>query len=150
MKDTKGITLIALVLTIIMMLIIAGISIGGTITGQKETEESVQISELGIVQHAILERYTAARLTKQELPGKIIKKEEVEKIIEEINSKSGEEITLKGTEYYKLEKTDLEKLGITQEENTFIVSYSTGEVINETLKVTKSGEALYIYSKTDT
>ena len=78
-----------------------------------------------------------------------IEKSEVQLIIDEINSISGENITLKGTEYKKLSKDDLEKLGITGEEDTFIVNYNTGEVINETLKVTKSEKALYIYSKSE-
>ena len=76
-------------------------------------------------------------------------KEEVQIIIDEINSISGEDIALKGAEYKELSVSDLEKLGITQEDNIFIVNYKTGEVINKTLKVTNSGKALYIYSKTE-
>ena len=40
-------------------------------------------------------------------------------------------------------------LGIKKEEDTFIVNYKTGEVINETKKTTKSGKALYIYAKNE-
>lgn len=147
MKENKGITLIALVLTIIIMLIIAGISISGTIKVKDEAEESVQISSLEIVQHTILERYTKSKLTKEELPGNPVTTSQVQEIINEINNKSGENITLKGTEYYELTKKNLEKLGITGEENIYIVNYSTGEVINKTLKATKSGKALYTHSK---
>ncbi len=148
-RKNNGITLIALVISIIILIILAGISISGTIRGQDETEEGVQIIELNIVQHAILERNTKAQLTKESLPGTIIEKTEVQKIIEEMNSISGENINLKGTEYKQLNKEDLEKLGIIDEENIFIVNYSTGEVINKTLKVTKSKKALYIYSKSE-
>ena len=148
-NSTAGITLIALVITIIVLLIISGISITGTIRGKDEAEASAQLSELNMIQHAILERYTKAQLTKENLPGTTIEKSEVQLIIDEINSISGENITLKGTEYKKLSKDDLEKLGITGEEDTFIVNYNTGEVINETLKVTKSEKALYIYSKSE-
>ncbi len=148
-RKNNGITLIALVISIIILIILAGISISGTIRGQDETEEGVQIIELNIVQHAILERNTKAQLTKESLPGTIIEKTEVQKIIDEMNSISGENINLKGTEYKQLNKEDLEKLGIIDEENIFIVNYSTGEVINKTLKVTKSKKALYIYSKSE-
>lgn len=147
MKENKGITLIVLVLTIIIMLIIAGISISRTITVKDEAEESIQISSLEMVQHAILERYTKSKLTKEELPGNPVTISQVQEIINEINIKTGENITLKGTKYYELKKKDLEKLGITQEKNIFIVNYLTGEVINKTLKVTKAGAALYTYSK---
>ena len=147
MKNTKGITLIALAITIIILLIIAGISITGTIMLKDKAKENIQISSLEMVQHAILERYTKAQLTIEELPGTPLELSEVQAIMKEINSETGENITLKGIEYYELTQKDLEKLGITGEENIFIVNYSTGEVINKTLKVTKEGKALYTYSK---
>lgn len=145
-RENKGITLVALVITIILLLIISGISITGVIRGNKEAKESKLFSELNMVQHAILERYTKAQLTKEELPGiEINNIEEVKTIINEMDS----EITLKGkeNEYKKLNKEELEKLGITNSTDTYIVNYSTGEVINATIKNTDSGKALYIYSK---
>jgi len=146
-RKEKGITIVSLVVTIIVLLIIAGISIGGSIIGVKETEERTLISELTIIQHAILERYTSSIYTKQALPGTTVEKSEVEAIIYEINETCGTDITLKGTEYKRLSEQDLEKLGIEKEEYTYIVNYKTGEVINETVKATEEKQALYIYSK---
>lgn len=146
-RKNKGITLVALVVTIIVLMIIAGISISGTIIGVKETEETAQISELTMIQHAILERYTSSIYTKQELPGTVIETSEVETIIDEINETCNSNITLKGTEYKRLTKQDLKNLGIENEEYTYIVNYKTGEVINESIKVTESKEPLYIYSR---
>lgn len=148
-RRNNGITLIALVITIILLLIISGISITGTITDQKQAEANTQITELNIIQHAILERYTKSQLTKEKLPGTMIEKAEVQSVIDEIKSKTGEDITLKGTEYNQLNKSDLENLGITGEEDTYIVNYKTGEVINKTQKVTKTGVGLYTYSKSE-
>ncbi len=150
-RKNKGITLIALVITIIILIIISGISITGTIRGQKQTEESLQMSELNIIQHAILERATKAKLTKETLPGTTIEKEKLQAIIEDIQNRTGKQISLKGneTDYKQLNKKDLENLGITKEEDIFIVNYITGEVINETKRVTTSGKILYIYSKND-
>lgn len=146
-KKDRGITLVSLVITIVLLLIISGISITGVLRSHEETKETMQISELNIVQHAILERYTKAQLTKETLPGISVTKEEVETIIDDINSKSGENITLKGTEYKKLSPKDLNNLGISKEEDIYIVNYKTGEVINTSLKVTKTGKALYVYAK---
>ena len=151
-RKNEGITLTTLVVTIVLILIVSGISITGTLTNHKETEEASQISELNIIQHAILERYTKAQLTKETLetlPGTTIEKDEVEKIISEINNKAGEKVNLKGTEYKQLNTADLENLGVTKEDDTFIVNYKTGEVINASKKVTKSGKALYIYAKNE-
>lgn len=148
-RKNKGITLITLVITMVLLLLIAGISITGTLRGHEETKEATQISELNIIQHALYERYTRAALTKEELPGTVVEISEVETLINEINSLSGQSINLKGTEYKELNASDLEKLGIEKEDDTFIVNYKTGEVINKSQKVTKSGKALYVYSKTE-
>lgn len=146
-NTTNGITLVVLVITIVVLIIITGVSITGTIRGKDETEEAKLFSELNMVQHAVLERYTKSQLTKETLPGTTMLMSEVQLIIDDINSSTGENIQLKGKEadYKKLEQSDLEKLGITGED-TYIVNYNTGEVINETIKVTKAGKALYIYS----
>lgn len=146
-RENKGITLVALVITIVVLIIIAGISITGTITRKDNTEEYIQFSELDMVKHAILERYTKAQLTKEKLPGTTIEISEVQSIINEINTISGESVNLKGEEYKQLSQSDLKKLGIEDETDIFIVNYNTGEVINKTQKVTKSGKALYTYSR---
>ncbi len=148
-RKNNGITLVALVITIVLLLVISGISITGTLRGHKETLSAKQLSELEMVQHSILERNTKAQLTKEELPGTDVNIAEVQEIIKDINSKTGDSIELKGTEYKKLEKPDLENLGITSEDDTFIVNYKTGEVINETVRVTNLNKALYIYSKSE-
>ena len=148
-RKNQGITLIVLVITIIVLLIIVGVSITGTLRGHEETEEATQISELNMIQHAIFERYTKAQLKKETLPGTQIDITEVQSIIDEIRSISGEDITLKGTEYKQLSTADLENLGVTKEDDTFIVNYKTGEVINASKKITKSGKALYIYAKNE-
>lgn len=148
-RKNKGITLVALVITIILLIIISGISITGTIGNQKEAEAATQIEELNMIQQAILQRYTKSQLTKEELPGTKIDKQQVETIISEINTTAGTSINLKGTEYFQLNNEDLKKIGITGKEDIYIVNYKTGEVINNTIKVTNSGEALYIYSKNE-
>lgn len=147
-RKNNGITLIALVITIIVLLIISGISIGGTIKINEQAKDSVAISELNMIQHAILERYTKSKLTHEELPGTNIAKTEVEKTIQEINNLANTNISLKGNDgnYKELSKTDLENLGITDEKDIYIVNYKTGEVINKTQKVTNKGKALYVYS----
>ena len=102
-----------------------------------------------MVQHAILERYTKSQITNSTLPGTIMSMSDVQLIIDDINSSTGGNIQLKGKEEYKkIEQSDLEKLGLKgKDKYTYIVNYNTGEVINQTIKVTKSGKALYIYSR---
>lgn len=152
LRKNKGITMVALVITIIILLIIAGISVTGVIRGIDETNESTQISQLEMVQHALLERKTKADLTKEKLetlPGTTADYTELQNLINEINTMSSANITLRGNkeDYKELSTADLKELGIEKETNTFIVNYKTGEVINKTQKVTKAGRALYTYAK---
>lgn len=154
LRKNKGITMVALVITIIILLILAGISVTGVIRGIDETNESRAISQLEMVQHALLERktkadLTKADLTKETLPGTTADYTELQNLINEINTMSSANITLRGNkeDYKELSTADLKELGIEKETNTFIVNYKTGEVINKTQKVTKAGRALYTYAK---
>lgn len=148
-RENKGITIVSLTITVIILLIIAGISITGSIIGARETEETKLISEITIIQHSILERYTSSILTKEPLPGEVVEKSEVQTIIDEINETCDENIELKGTEYKRLTKEELKNMGITNQEYTYIVNYKTGEAINETLKITETKKPLYVYSKVE-
>ena len=146
LRKNKGITMVALVITIIILLILAGISVTGVIRGIDETNESRAISQLEMVQHALLERKIKADITKEELeelPGTTVDPTELRNLITEIK------IELRGNEedYKELSTADLNELGIEKETDTFIVNYKTGEVINKTLKVTKAGRVLYTYAK---
>ena len=145
-RKNNGITLVALVITIVLLLIIASISITGTMRGQKQTQKSVALTELNMVQHAILERYT--KLTKETLPGQSVTSTQLQQEIDEIEEKSGATIALKGnTEDYKLLDFEaLQDLGMENYKSEYIVNYSTGEVIDITRQVTEDGTVLYISS----
>lgn len=147
-RKNNGITLVALVITIVLLLIIASISITGTMRGQKQTQKSVALTELNMVQHAILERYTKAKLTKETLPGQSVTSTQLQQEIDEIEEKSGATIALKGnTEDYKLLDFEaLQDLGMENYKSEYIVNYSTGEVIDITRQVTEDGTVLYISS----
>ena len=156
LKNQKGITLIALVVIIVVLLILAGITINMGTQSIKDSREDTLLSELGMVQNAILLRKTKADLTDEAYPGDKIDIATVNSVIAEINSQqTGEDIELKdnseGKEnnYYLLTTSNngLNNLGITKSENEYIVNYETGEVINFTTKVTESGKPLYIYAK---
>lgn len=153
----KGITLLALVVTIIMLIILASTIVNIGQNEIKESEENAKLSELGIVQNAILQRKTKADLTDEDYPGETIIEANInlEKTIEEMNDHraSGEEEIIKkdddNSNYYFLstENGGLEELGITNSEDAYIVNYETGEVINYTTKLTETGKPLYIYAR---
>lgn len=144
-RKNNGITLVALVITIIVLIIIASISITGILQDTDETKDNVAISELGMVQHAILERKTKAQLTKEELPGQSVTSTQLQQVIDEIEEKSGTTITLEGNpeDYKLLDDEALQDLGMENYKSEYIVNYSTGEVIDITRQVTEDGTVLY-------
>ena len=153
----SGITIIALVITIVVLLIIASISIN---MGSQELTEGTDRklkSELGMVNHALLEKKVKVDLTGESYPGTQIQNmSEVQSIVSEINSlkTSGDTVTLKDTEaknYYLIETEEqFNKLGIKSSNYKYIVNYKTGEVINKDILITPSGEPLYTYSVDNT
>ena len=156
-NSEKGITLLALVITIVVLIILASITVNIGKEGIKESKEDAMLSELAMVQNAILQRKTKADLTQEDYPGETIATAGInlEEVIEEINDNraSGEEeISKKDSDnnhYYFLstENGGLEALGITNSEDAYIVNYETGEVINYTTRLTGTGKPLYIYAR---
>lgn len=142
-RNNKGVTLVSLVVTIIVLLIIASISIVGGIQGADTAADNKLLTELDMVQHAVLQRYTKYSLTKDK---ELLVGTEVNSLPTEItwqvkNPQNDEE------KYYELGSSELTNLGITNSKDTYIVNYSTGEVYNKTTPKTNSNEVLYIYSK---
>ncbi len=140
-KNESGVTLIALVITIIIIIILAGITIDIGSENITKSADNRMKSELGIVQHAILERYTKAELTGEVLPGKAAT-DQIAEMEQTITKKDSET-----SNYYIINQTNANELGLKNIEYEYIVNYRTGEVFNLTEKTTSTGEALYIYAK---
>ena len=156
-RENKGITLIALIVTIVVLLIIAGISINMGITGVDQASDNRLMSELEKVQHAITQRYTNFELTKDT---SLIVGTKVDDL-PTIPTPTGEskaptwkvlQFTSGATisthperKYYRLSKSDLENLGLTGDykNSSYIVNYYSGEVYDEVQKQTSSGIVLY-------
>lgn len=159
MKNQKGITLIALVITIIVLLIIASVATYTGINAIRDSKNQSYLSEIKILQQAVLENYTKYLTTKDEkyIRGKQVNYFDMEELVNDINSNSNESITLKMMDYgdsalpeiyyYRLSEKDLEEMGVsTTYKDTYIINYYTGEVFNETLKVAGDGTPLYTYA----
>lgn len=160
MENNKGITLIALAITIIVLLIIASVGTYSGVEALRDAKEEAQISELNMVKQPVVENYTKYLTTKNNMyiRGTKLNYSDVQAIISEINNSANETVSLKVNDYdtsgssditgyyYRLSDSDLKKMGVTQAQDSYIVNYKTGEVINETLKATRTGVPLYTYS----
>ena len=171
MKNENGITLSALVITIIVIFILASISINYGVDTLNESKAKTLEASLEMVEQAVAEQYVKATelnllnvKTTSDNPatfvGTIIKANDLPQIAgsdsivfqkkEELAGKTNADITY-AESYYRLTPTDLEKLKIESDDNTkytYIVNYSTGEVYNETKQKTSLGKTLYYAGKT--
>ena len=142
----KGITIISLVITVIILVIISGIGITMGTNAIKSSKDNQLASELSMVQHAVLEQYTKYQTTKDitYLVGNKVELEEMNQIAKNLN------ITLvnipqkyTNKDHYRLDKASLLQIGIENTDDEYIVNYISGEVINMTQKTT-SNTALYV------
>ena len=142
-KNENGITLVSLVITIIILLILATISINWGKTSLTQSEDNRLQAELEMVHHAVLETYTKhktqAQVIEQNLPGTEIN-------ISDNQNDIPNNINMKGTgTYYKLStKREFEAIGMKNVKDTYIVNYETGEVLNMTKNKKSDGSVLHI------
>lgn len=163
MKNQKGITLMGLVITIILIIILASIGLGASVNmvdnvGKSQNAEA--LADLAKIQQAIFEVYTKYMQTKNEsvLIGTKMSYNEAKAVEQEFkNLENGENISLKQNTYnldnakpeecyYRLDKEQLIELGMNQVKDNaeYIVNYSTGEVFENSYKKTETGTILYV------
>jgi type II secretory pathway pseudopilin PulG len=176
MKKENGITLAALVVTIIVILILASISINYGYDSINEGKNNILVSELQMVEQAVAEQYIQAIELKLDetlytnesnkpsiYVGTLIhfddletyKPEGITYISADLKTERISEDKIAYSEfYYLLTSDDLENLKIESNgggEYTYVVNYSTGEVYNYTKKKTSGSdsEVLYYAGKKD-
>ena len=164
MKNENGITLVVLVVTIIVMLIIAGISINMGTDSVNSTRDRKYQGELEVIQQACITEYTRAKdlgylndtkTVPANFIGTLIPESELEYLpngnafllkenVEIKNSEDDNYVAYKN--YFRVDPKQLEQLGVLDAEDTYIINYYTGEVYNETKKVSSEGYPLYVIS----
>ena len=163
MKNQKGITLMGLVITIILIIILASIGLGASVNmvdNVDRSQDAEALADLAKIQQAIFEVYTKYMQTKNEsvLIGTKMSYNEAKAVEQEFkNLENGENISLKQNTYnldnakpeecyYRLDKEQLIELGMNQVKDNaeYIVNYSTGEVFENYYKKTETGTILYV------
>lgn len=157
LKNQQGITLMALIITIIVLIIIAGIGIAESLNDNGSVEQSqdaIAKAELSKIQQAVLENYVKYMQTKniQYLRGEEMSYADAEEAIGQFNGATPKQQSYNTNEalethYYKINRTHLTEMGLKKITNNdeYLINYATGEVYNLTQKNTIKGEALYIY-----
>ncbi len=163
-KEEKAITMIALVITIVLLLILSGIAIYGGTNSILESEDKKISIELNIIQHAVLETYKKHLSTSKviensdALVGRKLSNSNInENYIVNVDGKyyfkydtDVNKIELKDTtisNYYLISTEDeFKKLGISNCKDKYVVNYTTGEVLNVQKLKTNSNQALYVYN----
>ena len=139
-KENKGVTLVSLVITIVILIIIAGVSIYLGVENIYKVKDEILLAELEQVQHFVGESYINYMKTNNKnflIGEKITDETQVADIAREIEVTL---ITIPNTyssdederAYYEVDPEALLNLGVENSQNTYIVNYITGEVINVT------------------
>ncbi|MBR3132723.1 MAG: type II secretion system protein [Clostridia bacterium] len=141
MNNEKGVTMLVLVITIIVLLILAGVGIFYAVQDAGFATDKKLISELNMVATAVHEQYIKYQKTgtKEFLVG-----ESPYSLSDTITKDyDDKDVTVVKTGWYKLDEDALEEIGINNSKYEYAVKYETGEVYNITMKETKSGKTLY-------
>lgn len=159
-KNENGITLVALVITIIVIAILAGISLNLGLDSINSTKDRQLKAELQIIEQAIMIEYTKA-VQLDNIEEGVVPNNFTGELISGVPSialnngntwffadKPEQAVGYKS--YFRLTPEHLVNLEIENSEYTYIVNYYTGEVYNETKQVTSTGEDLYIRVNTAT
>lgn len=166
-KNEKGVTMIILIVTILLLLILAGVGVTAGIGNIGfVTDDKLEI-ELGIVRQAVTEQYgkaLAVGKTQVTPDNSDVSFWLGERITDFSNIQLPEEATITKTApteafyemarhyapvyqedfYYRLTPEDLSSIGIGNAKATYVVNYSTGEIYNETQKVNRQSKLLYL------
>lgn len=131
MKKNKGVTIASLVITIIILLIIAGISISVGNISITAYQDNILEAEAKELQTAVISQYQKYLTVKDAtlLVGK--------------KCDDNGNVTEDG-EYYLLNKNDLQEIGMEKPKDEYIVKYDTGEVINKTTPKNSKGENIHL------
>lgn len=171
MKNEKGITLISLITTVIVLFILIGVSLVAVTNQLDEIRNKKLFSELGIVRQAVVEQYQkAVLLGKIETPksenqldiwvgtkitsrtgdtffpgavNAILEAQGITNAYMFTYNYNSENCVYQEDCCYLLEPADLEELGIEDAVHNYIVNYKTGEVYNESKQTDYNGKLLY-------
>ncbi len=150
LSNKNGVTLVALAITLVIMAILSVVAINLGTDSIETSRDAKLVSELGIVQHAVLEQYAKYEATKDTsyLVGDKINKSIVKQIASQLEiNLANIPASYANQDYYKLNNESLKKIGIKdadEYEDIYIVNYVSGEVINMSQLKTSIGSALYV------
>ena len=123
MNSKKGISLIALIVTIIVMIMLSAYMINVSMTGFESTSEAKIVNEKNEITQAIIKRFSSNALNANAYPllGSVVLEADLSEI-------SG--INLDNIDYIrKINSSDVQQLGVRNATgNMYIVDYLAGEV----------------------
>ena len=117
-KNEKGVTMLVLVVTIVILLVLAAVSINFAIKDSDYAIEKKQLVEMEMVATAVHEQYIKYQKTGNGLVG-TPDQQLTEDIEKDMNGKDVSTVNKEG--WYKLTKDDLKKIGINDSAYEYLV-----------------------------
>ena len=141
MKNENGVTIMALIITITIMILIVATVLYTASGIDTEVEDDVLIAELKTIHHIVLQEYNK-KITlgnEYDYKGTVSTLE----IFDNHSENLGITFEEKHDKYYTLIPDDLKALGAKNVSSEYLVCYETGEVANISYYKTSDGEPLY-------
>lgn len=155
-KNNRGVTLVALSITVIVVIMLTTITANIGLDSINSTKDRKLQAELQMISQVVATEFSKAIElntidvnSSDTVPkpdnfiGTEISASDLPSISSGVTWKLGSEASGYKA-YFRLEPTDLEKLGVKNAEDSYIVNYYTAEVYNVTRKVSSKGAPLYV------
>ena len=129
-ENQKGITLISLVITIVVLAIITGIAVSASTDSIKSAKRTAFITELEMIQEKVNTIYEKRKLNEEDVAyynslGQDVSKVEASKLLQILKGQSS-------MGYLYFSKEDLKKLDLDNISQDVIINFSTRDVISTT------------------
>lgn len=143
MKSEKGITIISLIVTIVIMAIISSTVLYTANGIDEDIDDDVLIAELKTVHHIVLQEYNKKLTLGEEYRLKGTQLTTSDELQDHKTSLGIEKFQTTFDKYYKLTQENLNQIGAKNATSEYLVCYETGEVANIIEYKTSNGEPLY-------
>jgi Tfp pilus assembly protein PilE len=128
LKSEKGITMVTLVITIVVMLIIAGIAVTAGNDSIKNTKKTAFITELEIIQEKVNTIYEKRKLNEEDVEYYNLSGKDISYVDKSILAKVLNGTSQNGYRYFS--QNDLEQLDLSDISQDVIINFDTRDVVS--------------------
>jgi hypothetical protein len=128
LKSEKGVTMVSLMVTIVVMLIIAGIAVAAGTTSVNDTKKTAFITELEIIQEKVNTIYEKRKLNEENVDNYDVAGRDISYVSQTVLDTVLKGVSPIGYRYFSPD--DLEQLDLSNISQEVIINFSTRDVVS--------------------